>query len=340
MFRRIMSITVSAIIVASALTGCGQDVSSVLDDQYSEFSTAYNEYQNNHEEYSKSVLDTLNTMLDNYVSGLSNPTPSSIVNTPIPTGGAEANDIINNVNNVVNDEKELEQVLYDTIKNIETDVTVEINGEWCTEDLLYDVVYRKIQDTYMIDAFGLDVYSYQITQNKNGNDVYKINFSYLENMSASQIQNMRNEITRKAKDIIIELNLGSKSDYDKIYEINKYLCDSVDYPEAPFVNHDYTPYGALIDGRAVCDGYSRATKILAEMCGLDCYYVLGRCGDSDTYNHSWNLVKIDGDYYQLDVTWNDCSMTDDYFLVTDDFMSLSREWDETAYPQSYSKNYK
>lgn len=62
-------------------------------------------------------------------------------------------------------------------------------------------------------------------------------------------------------------------------------------------------YGALVEGYAVCGGYSNAYKILGLMAGLDVRYVPGYTSARE--NHAWNLVKIDGKFYHTDVTWND-----------------------------------
>ena len=204
--------------------------------------------------------------------------------------------------------------------------------------MLYEAVFDHVHDVYMIDAFGLESYSYSTTVNADGNDVYQLSFNYLDGHSTADISQLRNDIEHSAKDALLTMNLGGKSDYEKIYAINEYLCDAVYYPEQPYIDYDFTPYGALAEGRAV--GYARATKILADMAGMECLYVSGDCLGVSPSGHAWNLVKVDGSWYQLDVTWNDGSSTDDYFLVTDDFMSLSRVWDVSDYPASAKSAYK
>lgn len=61
-------------------------------------------------------------------------------------------------------------------------------------------------------------------------------------------------------------------------------------------------YGVFVNKKAVCSGYAKAMQYLLNMCGIECTYVT-----SDT--HAWNLVKLEGDYYHLDVTWGDGSDT-------------------------------
>ena len=61
-------------------------------------------------------------------------------------------------------------------------------------------------------------------------------------------------------------------------------------------------YGALVNKKAVCAGYAKAMQYLLNLCGIECTYVT-----SDM--HAWNLIKLEGDYYHLDVTWGDGSDT-------------------------------
>ncbi|MBR2836571.1 MAG: hypothetical protein IKE43_12790 [Coriobacteriales bacterium] len=76
--------------------------------------------------------------------------------------------------------------------------------------------------------------------------------------------------------------------------------------EATFLGSDFasrTPfnvYGVLVEHTGVCDGYSRAYQLLLKRVGIDACMVA-----SETMNHSWNMVCIDGRWYHVDVTWDD-----------------------------------
>lgn len=62
----------------------------------------------------------------------------------------------------------------------------------------------------------------------------------------------------------------------------------------------YTIYGVFKKRIAVCQGYALAYKYLLNQCGITCYMVT-----SDNINHAWNLIELNGKYYQVDVTWDD-----------------------------------
>lgn len=78
----------------------------------------------------------------------------------------------------------------------------------------------------------------------------------------------------------------------------------------------YTQYGALVEGKAVCEGYSRAMQSLLSYAGMESALV---SGTSKQMLHMWNLVKIDEEWYHLDATWNDGDslVNYKYFNVTD-----------------------
>ena len=99
------------------------------------------------------------------------------------------------------------------------------------------------------------------------------------------------------------------SDYEKILYDYEYIVNQVDYDDAAEDNQNIC--SVFIGKKSVCAGYSKAMQYLMEKQGLFCTYVTGEVtesfSDSDGHKipHAWNLVKCDGDYYYVDVTWGD-----------------------------------
>lgn len=113
------------------------------------------------------------------------------------------------------------------------------------------------------------------------------------------------ELTTAAKveSIVSELNLSGKSDYEKAYAINQWLYMNVDYDydrlEDDTYTLKYTDYAALLDEVAVCQGFALSFYRLALEAGLDARYIR-----SSQMSHAWNIVRLNGVYYELDATWD------------------------------------
>lgn len=96
----------------------------------------------------------------------------------------------------------------------------------------------------------------------------------------------------------------------------------------------FTAYGALIDGKAVCAGYARAYVMLCRSAGLDAIYI----GDAEM-NHSWNAVRLDGETYFIDCTFDDPLpdrgeyVEDTFFLLTAEELGKTHRWEKMFYEQ-------
>jgi hypothetical protein len=106
--------------------------------------------------------------------------------------------------------------------------------------------------------------------------------------------------------------------------------------------------GLLMYGEGVCSSYSGSIYLLTGMAGMDSVFVTGighnRNGSSEA--HTWNKIKIDGLWYNFDVTWNDPAtgkpgeISYAYFALTDEEMSADHTWNRSTFPQSaFSDDY-
>ena len=126
------------------------------------------------------------------------------------------------------------------------------------------------------------------------------------------------------------------TDYDKELAIHDYIIDHCEYGFSD-KNDDseYTAYGALINGKAVCSGYSAASNLLLMCAGVECKTITGIAtqvvdGKETSENHAWNQVKIGGAWYHLDVTWDDPVgdspvLIHEYFNINDNAIKLNHE---------------
>lgn len=92
----------------------------------------------------------------------------------------------------------------------------------------------------------------------------------------------------------------------------------------------YDLYGALANGKAVCEGYAKLFQYLCYQIGINSTFVLG---ESENENHSWNTVQIDNKWYHVDTTWDDGSVDNiplySYFNLTTAQISQTHLIDKT-----------
>lgn len=348
MARRILSVICCGLALLE-LTSCGaKPTRNILDDGMSKFAGGKEE-ENYYFKKSGALLDELidkysgsyyrptgSSMTDDehddakksHGTGQSSAEPATVPGDTDPSAEPGDDDPAVGYDGVpeVSNMTELLRVFHDAY-----DATAEyaefrtVNGFRFNTDTDLQYVYTTLQREDPIDASGVASWSTW----QSGNEYYvSIVYSY----DIDELKAMKAETITLVEDAVAEINAFGKSEYEIVYAVNEYLCDTVYYPpNEPYEPVTHTAYGALKNGCAVCEGYACAAKLILGSYGVECDIEVGECLKGG--GHAWNLVKVDGDWYQLDVTWNDGSYDrDDYFLVTDDFMKKSRIWDESEYP--------
>lgn len=327
-----------AVVLCASLIGCSSNADQ-LDKQLDIFVSDYESGYTPTSDDELSVLDTLDMILDQYVSGLEKPDFDDIQQTVIDPDDSDSTEHFKDVSNNCKTIDEMKAVIIKALSETASVAEFYIDASVYTNEILYDVVFNQICEEYMIETLGMQRYS-TITMNTAQNTVaVKITFSYFDDKySLDEVKNMKKQTLAAAKEVIRELDLANKDTYGKIIAVNQYLCETCVYPEKePYSKESHSPYGALIEKSAVCEGYARAAQLIFSLCEVESYYVTG---DTSAGGHAWNMVKIDNEFYHLDSTWNDVdSQPNMYLLVTDDFMSLSRTWNRNKYPASAKKAY-
>lgn len=124
-----------------------------------------------------------------------------------------------------------------------------------------------------------------------------------------------------------------ENEFDREKLIHDRLADRVVYASG---ENAHNAYGAIVEGKAVCDGYSRAFQYLLYRAGIQSFVVTGSSINPSTglaEGHAWNLVRINGEYYHTDLTWNDQSsgIFYAYFNVSQERIEEDHMIDEKAY---------
>lgn len=102
-------------------------------------------------------------------------------------------------------------------------------------------------------------------------------------------------------------------DYEKEKYVHNRLLEQVEYQSGAPMSQ--SAYSAMVNGKTVCAGYARAFQYLMQQLGIPCYYCTGYSGE----NHAWNIIYLYGEYYNVDLTWDDTDPTTYlYFNKTDE----------------------
>lgn len=145
----------------------------------------------------------------------------------------------------------------------------------------------------------------------------------LQSSANSFYSTLRDGLSQYELELLIHDYLLAICEYDKSVEV-----DDSGFPQTN--TNAFDVYGALVDKKAVCEGYARAFGMLCNSVGIECINVIG---NSQGELHMWNAVKIDGDYYFVDTTWND-SADDankyDYFNINETQLKHDHEFSKLA----------
>ncbi len=147
-------------------------------------------------------------------------------------------------------------------------------------------------------------------------------------------------LRQKADDIIARIIKPGMSDFEKQLAVHDYLVKNTRYATGGAERKEISPeassaYGILVLGEGVCEGYAKALKLLLDRLGVECIYITGFAGGE---GHAWNIIRLEGDYYHVDVTWDDPVTEDgttiryDYFNITDEEIRQDHAWEEEVYP--------
>lgn len=138
------------------------------------------------------------------------------------------------------------------------------------------------------------------------------------------------EITN-AVNSIINVNM---SEFDKVKAINDYLVQRYDYDDTFVSNNSYL---ALTTGKTTCQGYAMTAYKMFKEAGIESRIVLGSI---DGIPHGWNEVKVDGKWYNIDITNNDSLGNYRFFLKSDETLKDSGfSWDDDYTYEPCSEDY-
>ena len=176
----------------------------------------------------------------------------------------------------------------------------------------------------------------------------RVTYTYYMNYYTTAEQ--EKQLTSAVTSALASLNLDEKTEAEKVVAIHNYICDHVDYDYDGLSDSSnivkYTAYGALCNGKAVCNGYAVLFYRMCKEAGLSVRIISGTANGG---SHAWNIVKVGDVYYAVDSTWDgqDAQTLDQYLLKSEkDFSAdhtrsaeYTTEEFNDAYPMALNSYY-
>lgn len=192
------------------------------------------------------------------------------------------------------------------------------------------VAYRAVLNDHAEIFWMPDTYIVSRKSNGGYKRQVRIAFEYTKNGKSAKYPVTRKERDKMRKQLNEVVSLVVKEarkldgQFEKEKYFNDYICKNTTYgSDERFIN---TSYGCLVNKHALCEGYSRAFKLLCNEVEIECDLIVGV---AEGEGHMWNSVNIDGMHNYVDVSWNDRpDFPYLYFNITEEQLS----YDHTLSP--------
>lgn len=191
----------------------------------------------------------------------------------------------------------VEAFIYENLYNYQSSFSVQSYGITVTDfQSIYSNVINDNPDLfYVSSSFG---YTYIPSSNK----IVTINPSYA--LTQEEIPQAKVVFEKGIQKALRQVD-SSMNDAQKALVIHDYIMNIATYPVINNISTDdresyHSAYGLFYDGYVVCAGYTLAYSAIMQRLGIDCKYVV-----SSEMQHAWNSVKIDGYWYNVDLTFDD-----------------------------------
>ena len=189
---------------------------------------------------------------------------------------------------------------------------------------------EKKENEYIEDGFKVGG-EYEIRSTTHISDAYKSG-------DESQLSAEDKETLKMAGDVLDEVIEDGMSNYDKEEAVYQWLVKNIGHGSGgtisrPGMNRSaFTPHDVLTSRSAVCVGYATTFRMFMNMLGMECRIV------HNEY-HSWDLVKLEGEWYHVDVYSDAHGTLYSNFNMTDAVCRSGHNWDESALPEAKGVKY-
>lgn len=248
--------------------------------------------------------------------------------------------------NTISSMAELEERVLDTLEQGKEELNVYLDGigvkELETINANLDGYYGYVNSYYIAKwpKNGL----YQTRLNIELSDNYYA-YQYLRGNDVKEMPDTALQLAEKVDAVLKEIITPDMNDFEKEKAIHDYVIKQGEYGflTGSKKEDSYNSKGILLEGKGVCSSYSESMQLLLSLAGVESKIILGKAD----VEHSWNLVKLDGNWYHVDATWDDPVPDEEgrvlynYFNVPDQLIGKTHTWNPKLYEKadSYEENY-
>lgn len=229
---------------------------------------------------------------------------------------------------------ELKRWVYPQIRQLKSEFTVTYAGNASN---LKNEVDQMMKDIVVEEPYaGGAIKTWQVSTQKQGSYTYlTYKLTYLSTPQKETV------VDAEVKKLASQLFKPGMSEFEKVKAVNDYIVLNTEYSHntkgSPYMVHTL-----LTEKKGVCQAYALLAYRLFEEIGMDSRYVTGLANGE---YHAWNMVKVDGKWYHLDVTWNDPVFSEGdsrkgsyiqykYFLVPDSVISKDHKIYDHGFPKT------
>lgn len=204
---------------------------------------------------------------------------------------------------------------YDGSKNCET---VEFPMELTQPQL--ETAWVAFRGDYP-QCFWFSPYTPRI-ETTDGKSRIQVEYSY---SSLDEFREAKETFDRCVKSTLVKAGIDMEmDDITKESLLYTYLGRHIRYDHEQAEDMQQSAYRAIVEHRGVCLSIANAFTYLLQQAGVMAHVAEGTIISSGA-NHAWTLVRLEGDYYYCDLTWDSHSRTDSTLYVTGNYFNLSSE---------------
>lgn len=235
--------------------------------------------------------------------------------------------------------KEAQNIILDARKGLIPEVSIEMSKSIYDQLLTSQFTQNKgIQNLH---------YIYDTKSNKLQVKLTYSNYTQIlaltENPAAATLYatRMAKELNLALNDILKQQTSSDMGDYEKEKAIHDYMVTNYKFDTSVTVydleHPSQSVEGLILYNKGICQGYSEVFDLLMKKIGITSQMVWGQASGE---NHVWNMVKLSGEWYMVDVTWDDpvpdrgARVSYEYFNITGEQLSLTHSWNTEEYPQA------